>query len=872
MNKVFIFFIIQLLGTALTAQQVDTSSPATAPSSQLLKQDSLILRAHDLVVLSKDSIESPVDYGAGGYIRFDYENKIIHLYEDAYIHYGTMDIRAAYIRVDLNQNLAMAEPKVDSVGQRTGIPEFKEGQQSFKAQRISYNFKSKKGLIEEIVTREGDLFIHGRETKFISKQSKDSGGDDIIFNQGAIITTCDAEIPHYGIFSNKQKVIPDKVAVVGPSHVQIKGIPTPLWLPFGFFPISKSARAGLIFPKEYTYDDRGFGLTNIGYYLPISDYLDLKFLGDIFFKGSFKVGVSGSYKKRYRYTGSFDLQFENRIQELPSSYLKNINRPISLRWSHNQDQGAHPYQSFGGSLNIETRGFSKLQSYNTINALQNVLRSSLNYNLQIPNSPFQFSASMAHSQNLITHQLDITLPELNLQMRSISPFKSNSRVSSGEKWFDRITLSYNARFRNSANTTDTLLFSNEIFDQLRYGFKHGAGLSGNFRILKYFNFNPSVNYDEELSFFGQNIRLLDTIYTNPGDTNPIYGKIDTTLFKRIASFRTISTSASISTQLFGQILSSKGWFRGLRHQLTPAVSFNFSPDYHKSPFSYFSKYDTDLRPEKNQPREYIRYTNSPFGPFSVPGENFNISFALSNRLELKYYSSKDSVARKIPIIENFNLAANYNVFADSFNLSMITGGGSNRLFKGIVTVYYGLALDPYGRALNGTTERRTRQFALDVNKRLFIFNSAYVNINAGSTIGQLVSLINKKAGQKASQGPPGLQDLFYDFTVQYILNFRFNRLADGTEKWERSVHSLTMQGAIPLTKKWRVNISNISFNFDNGGLQYPSLGLERDLHCWLMRFDWSPQFGYYSFFLGVKPGSLEFIRIPSNQSFTGATR
>ncbi len=872
MNKAFLIFIIQLSSCALIGQQRESAIRDTASPPLKGKPDSLFLKGQDLFVLSKDSIVSPVDYGADAYIRFDYENKIIHLYENAYIHYGTMDIKAAYIRVDLNQNLATAEPKVDSAGQRSGIPEFKEGQQSFRAQRISYNFKSKKGLIEEIVTREGDLYIHGRETKFVSKQSKDSGGDDIIFNQGAIITTCDAEIPHYGIFSNKQKVIPDKVAVVGPSHVQIQGIPTPLWLPFGFFPISRSARAGILFPKEYTYDDRGFGLTNIGYYMPVSDYLDLKFLADVFFKGSFKIGVSGSYKKRYRYNGSFDLQFENRIQELPSSYLKNINRPISLRWTHSQEQGAHPYQSFGGSLNIETRGFSKLQSYNPVGALQNVLRSSLSYNLQIPNSPFQFSASMAHSQNLITHQLDITLPELNLQMRSISPFKSSSRISSGEKWYDRLTLSYNARFRNTANTTDTLLFSNEIFDQLHYGFKHGAGLSGSFRILRYFNFSPTVNYDEEISFFGQDIRLKDTIFTKPGDTTTIYGKLDTTLFKRIASFRTLHTSASISTQLFGQILSSKGWFRGLRHQLTPAVSFNFSPDYHKAPFNYFSTYDTDLRPEKNQPREYLRYTNSPFGSFAVPGENFNISFALSNRLELKYYSSKDSSSKKIALIENFNLGANYNVFADSFRLSMITGGGSNRLFKGIVTVYYGLALDPYGRELDGATERRTKQFALDVNKRLFIFQSAYININAGSTIGQLVSLVNKKAGQKASQGPPGLQDLFYDFSLQYILNFRFNRQQDGSEKWERSVHSLTMQGTIPLTRNWRVNISNISFNFDNGGLQYPSLGLERDLHCWLMRFDWSPQFGYYSFFLGVKPGSLEFIRIPSNQSFTGANR
>lgn len=867
MNKVYIILIIHLLSGALSAQVKDSLADLKGNG------DSLVLSGEQLFVVSPDSIQEPVDYGADEKVRFDYGRKIIHLYGNAFIKYKTMDIKADYIRVELDKNLAIAEPKVDSAGNRTGIPKFTEGRQTFDAQKISYNFSTRKGMIEEILTKESDLFIHGTKTKFVSHLSKDSNGDDIIYNQNAIITTCDAEHPHYGIYSKKQKIIPDKLAVVGPSYVQIQGIPTPLWIPFGFFPISKKARAGILFPKEYTYDDRGFGLTNIGYFLPVSDYLNLKFIGDIFFKGSFKLGIVGNYKKKYKYNGSFELQFENRIQELPESYLTDVNRPISLRWSHNQEQGAHPYRNFGGSMNIETKGFSKLQYRNYSNALQNVLRSNLKYNFTIPNSPWSISTAMSHSQNLITKQVDITLPEVSVQMRSINPFKRKKIVGGSQKWYERVSLNYNAQFRNSANTTDSLLFSDQIFDQLRYGFRHGFDLNANFKILKYFNVTPNISYDEELSFFSQDIRLLDTIFKNPNDTTmTIYGKLDTMVNARISSFRTISAGASVSTQIYGQLLSSKGWFRGIRHQLTPSVSFNFSPDYHKAPFEYFRQYDTDLRPEFNTVREYLPYTKSPFGQLSVPGENLNINFNIANTLELKYYSKGDSSFKKIPLIKNFNLSARYSVFADSFKLSFINGSGSNRFLNGILSMYYGLTFDPYGRELIAGKEIRTKTFAIDQNRRLVYLTSAFLNTTASASFEQIFNLFKKKKSATSNDQLPALHDLFKSFSLNYILNYRYNRTETGSDTLIKAVDNISIRGFIPLTKNWRINIDNVSYDFNNKSLQYPSLGLERDLHCWIMRFDWSPQFGYYSFFIGVKPGSLEFLRIPSNQSFSGARR
>ncbi len=872
MNKAYIFFLIHCILSGLSAQIEDHKILNDSIIQPLEIQDSMMIDSAGRLLVSPDSIDVPVEYSAEQRVQFDYANKVIHLYKNAFIHYKSMQIKADYIRIEMNSNLAIATPLTDSTGMKTGIPEFTEGEKSFKAQKISYNFKTRKGTIEQVITREGDLFVHGEVTKFISAQATENQSDDIIYNQNAIITSCNAEHPHYGVYSNKQKVIPNKLVIVGPSNVRVAGVPTPLWLPFGFFPISKSARAGILFPKQYEYDDRGFGLAGIGYYLPVSDHLDLKFLVDVFFKGSFKVNVLGNYKTRYKYSGSFDLSLDNRIQEIPNTYITNVNRPISIRLRHNQEAGAHPYRSFGGSINIETNGFSKLVYSDPNRALQNILTSNFNYNYSFPNSPFTLAASMSHTQNNANHSLSITLPDLSLQMRSISPFKNKKRSVQAEKWYDRINVSYNAQVRNTINTTDTSLFSSKTLDTLQYGFRHRADVNASFKFLKYFNISPNISYNEELSFFSQTRQLLNKIVVDTINNKTYYGVQEITVRKDFNSFRTINTGASINTQIFGQILSSKGWFRGIRHQITPSVSFNFSPDYHKSPFNYYRTVDTDLRDSLNKKSEYLIFAKSPFGTASVPNENFNISFSVSNRVELKYYSKKDSTSPKIPIIESFNFSGNYNVFADSFKLSLINGSGSQRLFKGITTLYYGLSIDPYGRDVVNGLEVRSKSFALKNNKRLGYVNSAFLNINSSMSFGQLIGLFSEEILKKRDANKPALQELFYDFNINHIINFRHQRLATGKDTIVRSLHNLTINGSIPLSAKWKLNITNISFNFDNQGLQYPSLGLERDLHCWVMRFDWSPQFGYYSFFLGVKPGSLEFIRLPSNQSFSGSRR
>ncbi|MDQ3141305.1 MAG: hypothetical protein M3Q56_03555 [Bacteroidota bacterium] len=875
MRKVYLFFIILIsFNFEVLSQQTD-SLPVSLFDSVLLQNeltgDSLILRGNALIAVSQDSIDVPINYGAKDSVQFDYAHKIIHLYGEAFILYKTMDLKAAYIAIDMNNNIATAVPTRDSLDQPVGVPKFKDGDQSFNAQKINYNFKTRKGTITQVVSQEGDIYIHGEQTKFISKQSKDSGGDDIIYNKNAIFTTCDNPEPHFGIHSKKQKLIPNKLVIVGPSNVVIMGVPTPLWLPFGFFPISKDARSGIIFPKNYDYNQNwGFGIKDFGYYWPVSDHLSLKFIGDIYFKGSFGIGVNGKYKVRYKYTGNFDVNFANRVNEQFGTYKKLKDRPIRLSFTHNQDAGAHPYQNIGGNINIQTGLYDRLINTNAKSVLSNTLNSNFYYKYDFPNSPFSLNAGMSHSQNNLTRQINITFPSIDINMRSITPFKSKTRISAVEKWYDKITFSYNSSFRNSLNTFDSLLFKPTSLDVLKFGARHNLRTEANFNVLKYFNLTPSINYTEEW-FFKKQLLVLDTIRevdTLGRDT--IFGRERQILSKGFFPMRNFTADLSTSTQIYGQILSAKGWFRGIRHHITPSASLSFAPDYHASPYNYFNTVNTHLIPEENRVKEYLIFANSPFGTTSVGGENFVLNMNVNNRIEIKHYSKKDSTSKKIALIENFNLSSTYNFFADSFKLSVITGSGNNRFFDGITTISYGIILDPYAREIKNNKEIRKNKFAVKTNNRFFYLTNAYMSISNNMSVEQFRKLFNNKSTTPDPNAIPSLYDIFKNFAINHNINYVYSRLETGKDTIIQSVHSLAINGYIPISKNWRVNLGNISYDFQAKAMVYPSLGLERDLHCWVMRFDWAPEYGSYTFSLGVKPGSLDFIQLPSNQYYTGS--
>ncbi|MEO5906427.1 MAG: putative LPS assembly protein LptD, partial [Saprospiraceae bacterium] len=425
------------------------------------------------IVISPDSIDAKVEYGSVDSNYLDNKTRKVYLYGNAYVRYKDLEIKADYIVVDLDSSIATAEGLIDSSGTLAGNPEFKMGNEPpFTAKRMRYNFQTRKGFIYDALTEEGDLYIHGEKTKFVAGGVDPDQPDAILYNKGALITSCDHPHPHYGIRAAKVKTIPDKLAVVGPSNLEIFGVPTPLILPFGFYPVPNSRQAGVIFPRDYERSPRwGFGLKEFGYYFPVKDWADVRLTGDIYFNGSWGLGANTNYVKKYKYRGAIDLRYSSRLTEPSDDYRELNEKSFSIRINHNQDAKAHPYQTIGGSVNIQSNDFESLNFNDARSALTNTYSSNFNYNRTFPGKPYSFSGSMSHSQNTRSHLVTINAPDLNFRLNRIYPFKSKSRPGP-DKWFEKIAFQYSGNAKSQINTTDTTLFEASTWKNAQWGAQH----------------------------------------------------------------------------------------------------------------------------------------------------------------------------------------------------------------------------------------------------------------------------------------------------------------------------------------------------------------------------------------------------------------
>jgi hypothetical protein len=558
--------------------------------------DSIVPAKRIDIVISKDSIDAKVEYGSVDSNYLDNSTRRVYLYGDAYVRYKDLELKADYIVVDLDSSIAFASGLPDSLGELQGNPQLTMAGESFVSQRIRYNFKTRKGFIYNVVTEEGDLLIHGDKTKFVAATSDDSRKDDVLYNEGALITTCDLPEPHYGIRARKVKTVPDKVAVVGPSHLEIFGVATPLWLPFGFYPVSEKRTAGIIFPRDYERSPQwGFGLKEFGYYFPIKDWADARITGDIYFNGSWGLGLSSNYVKKYKFRGNLRLGYSTRITEASNSYLESSAKSFAINLTHNQDPKSHPYQTLGGSINIQTNDYQSLNYNDASSVLTSSYSSNFNYSRIFPNKPYSLTAGLSHSQNTQSHLVTITAPDLNFRLNRIYPFKSKKRTGP-EQWYEKIAFQYSGNAKGQVAGTDTTLFEKKTWDAAQYGAQHRASASTNFSVLKYFNFTPSVDYGETWFFkTRENVFVFDP-------NNPKFVRQDTVWFpdssgyfivpdtintgiierdsifdKGFQAFRSVSGSINMNTQIFGLIQFKKGWLRGIRHVIKPNIGFSFAP-------------------------------------------------------------------------------------------------------------------------------------------------------------------------------------------------------------------------------------------------------------------------------------------------------
>jgi LptD protein len=805
-----------------------------------------------VLVYSNDTLEHEVVYKADS-ILFDMAKNKILLEGNAEVTYGNINLKALYIEFEIKKSIVTAYGEMDSLNNFVGRPEFSDGNQSFTAHKLSYSFKSQKGKIFQMITDEGEGFIHASEAK------KDKNNN--LYGKVMKYTTCQYENPHFWIEAKTLKVIPDQLLVCGPTNLVIEGTRTPLVLPFAIFPIKKGQRSGLIFPEFGEAQNYGFGITNGGYYYGNNDFFDLSLTGDVYTTGSWRVRVNSKINKKYKYSGNINLQYGNLRfgDELTKTLEKQQDFRIGLDFSINQK--AWPNNTFSANINYVTSTFYQFNNANFNDHLTNTIQSSISYAHIFTKAPLNLRVSANMIQNTVTRDITLKLPEINFGVSRINPFKS--RFGGSQKWYEKIGFSYNMNAKNQISAPDSVLFSPAFTNNLRAAVQHNIPISGSFKVFKFFTFTPSANYTE--NWYAETInKVYDPVYID--DSIVQFYHADTTT--GFAAARYFNFSASFNTRLYGKLQFKSGGLKAIRHVMRPTVSFNYKPDFADPKWGYYKTVQIDT---SGKTELYSVFPTDIFGAPPV-GEFGGITFSLDNTLEIKVFSKKDTVnhTKKVKILESFRIGGAYNFVADSLKLSRISFTGRTTIADKLNITFNGV-FDPY--VLNSKGQR-IDVFEWERNRRLLRFEN--INFTMGANFRSKTS--NQELETPANfrfariPGEPLLYydpDIPWDIAVNYVLNI--DKGIGANLDTTAFSQSFTLSGNFSLTPKWRVGFT-AGYDIMKNVISYATVDVYRDLHCWEMRIRWIPVgvLQSYNFGINVKSSILKDLKIEKKNNPYGS--
>lgn len=834
--------------------------------------DSLGVKAH-----SEDALDSKVEYTSADSIEFDLVNKKVFMFGNAEINYEDINLQAAYIEISFEKNEIYAAGITDSTGKEIGLPVFKQADQEFKSHIMRYNYKTKKGMIHNVLTEDGSGFLHGETVKKM-------GNDEVNISKGWYTTCENEEHPHFAFRYSKSKVIPNKRIVTGPAFLVVEDVPTPLAIPFGWFPTKKGHRSGLVLPTYGESKDRGFYFEGGGYYVYINDHLDFKVLGDIFTNGSWAVRPSFRYKTRYKYSGSANFTYAINITGIKEAPDYSRKRDFKIQWTHRQDPKARPKSTFSADVNIMSSTVNRYNPSTATDYLSNTFRSSIAYQTNFAGKYF-LTINAAHDQNTNTKIVNVTLPELTFSVNRFNPFVSKKKVGPN-KWYHNINMNYNLNGKATVTAADSVILTPAALDLIKSGIKHSMPISSPVKLLKYFNWTNSVNLTDRMYF--ESYRKYwsnDTIFEN-GDT--IVGYVVKDTLNGFNNLFDYSFSSSVSTKVYGIVQFGKNFpVQAIRHVFTPTVSFSFRPDFGSESWGY---YDTYIDDEGNEIK-YSKYEGMVYGAPSS-GRSGLVSFTFANNLEMKIKSRKDTVTgmKKMGLIDNFTINFSYDMAKDSLNWSPLSLSGRVRLFKNF-DISYNSSFDPY--ILDSTGTRNLHQTEWSVNHKLFRLE--HTNWSLGLNWRVNSKDLGKQADNAAAAPGPGIEnpealpgtkeeveevimnpDDYIDWAIPWDLTFsyKFNynvvhNYPDYVyERKETIVQTLGVSGNVSITPKWKIGVMT-GWDFEANDLSYTSISIYRDLHCWEMRFNWIPT-GYqqsWNFTINAKASLLQDMKLNKKKDF-----
>mgnify|MGYP005897857401 CR=1 FL=1 len=845
------------------AQRVRGKRMRGGEKTDSLHRDSLALDSLGMDSLAADTtkkkepLDAPVIYEASDSIVFTKEG-YAHLYGEGKVNYQNIELTSAVITMNMDSSTVYATGVTDTAGVETGSPIFKDGETPYESKIMRYNFKTKKGFINSIVTQQGEGYVTSEEGK--------KGANDEIYMRHGKYTTCDNhEHPHFYLKLSMAKVRPKKNVVFGPAQLVVEDVPLPIAVPFGFFPFNSSYSSGFIMPTYGDEMNRGFYLRDGGYYFAISDQMDLKVLGEVFTKGSWGLSAASNYNKRYKFSGSFNASYlvtKTGEKNMPDY---SVSKDFRIQWSHRQDAKANPNSSFSASVNFATSSYdrSSLSSlYNPQQYSQNTKASSVSYSRNFPEIGLNISGAFNITQNTRDSSLSMTLPDVNISLNRIYPFK-RKKSAGDERWYEKISLQYTGSITNSISTKDNLLFKTPL-TQWENGMQHKIPVSATFNLFKYINIVPSFNYTERWY-----LRKVKQSY-DASPTSRDHVKRDTINgFNRLYDY---NLSLQMNTKLYGMYkpLFMKSKELQIRHVFTPTVSYTYTPDFGKSRYGYYDTYTYTDEDGEVRTVEYSPYAGAVYG---YPGKNMsqNISFSIDNNIEMKMKSDKDTTGyKKISLIDQLGASLSYDVankkWSDlSMNLRLkLTKSYTFNMNASFAT--YAYQFDENGNVVVGDRtewsygrfgrfQGYSGSFSYTLNNDTFkkLFGKKEEDEKNKDNKGkeenedeeteeeteEQNNNSNMRKTEKASVDSDGYLafKLPWSVSLSYSYSIREDRSKDINIKTMRYpyslTHSLNVSGNFKIGSRWNMTYST-GYDFTSKEMSMTTLNITRDLHCFNM--------------------------------------
>ncbi len=814
---------------------------------------------------SKDSLDAPISYSAQDSVVLDVPTKNITLYNKANTKFKDIDLDAYNIRMDQANSLLLATYARDTSGAMIGRPKMTQAETKMESDSMVFNMKTKKGITINTFTQSGEMYVMGEKMKKIST-------NDYYAFRGRF-TTCNLDTPHFAFRTNKMKLINKQMAITGPVHPEFEGVPIPIYIPFGYFPISQGRHSGFLAPTFDVSSQYGLGLQGLGYYKVLSDNFDVAFRADIYSYGGYTLHLTPEYRVRYRYSGRMNFIYQNiRILNNSGEAAYTSSKTYNLQWAHNVDSKAHPGQNFSANLNLMSASFNKYVLTNPTAVYNNQISSSIAYSKTFEDGRYNLTVNANHNQDNISGLVNINAPSIGFTAITIYPFAPKDYVGI-PKWYQKLGIGLNSNISGATSYYDSMASFSHVLDTFKWGAQNNVPITLALPQLGFLQITPGVSFQN---------RILSMKYNYAWDS--LNQKLDTLPTEKGVFFaNNVAFSLSLSTAIFGtfQHFGKNSKILGIRHTVRPTISFSYSPDLSKSYYTENIQYT-----KEGNKQSFNRFNGNIYSAFSQ-GSFGGLSFGIDNNIEMKVKSKTDTSAganEKVKLIDGFGFTGSYNYLADSFKLSPIYFYLRSTLFKNI-NISATTSLNPYQHDTLG----------ININKYAWEGKGFSLGRIVGGNISISTSFKSKPIDPKKNeqdqknivdnQMPMTIDEQqaelayirsnpaeFVDFNIAWSLNVSFAYSFTNTFVVNRYVtqtsSSLILNGDFNLTEKWKVGF-NCYYDVKNLVMNNLTTFLSRDMHCWQLSINVTPVGVYRSFNITISPksGILRDLHINRSRTF-----